>query len=71
MDSQLAQIVNMLKDLQEELGLTYLFTAHDLSMVYHISDRIGVMYLGAMVELGSSEEVKKSSTIHSILIPKH
>ena len=52
-----AQVVNMLKDLQEELGLTYLFTAHDLSMVYHISDRIGVMYLGAMVELGSSEEV--------------
>ena len=52
-----AQVVNMLKDLQSELGLTYLFTAHDLSMVYHISDRIGVMYLGAMVELGSSEEV--------------
>ncbi len=52
-----AQVVNMLKDLQEQLGLTYLFTAHDLSMVYHISDRIGVMYLGSMVELGSSEEI--------------
>ena len=52
-----AQVVNMLKDLQKELGLTYLFTAHDLSMVYHISDRIGVMYLGTMVEIGTSEEV--------------
>ncbi len=55
-----AQVVNMLKDLQKELGLTYLFTAHDLSMVYHISDRIGVMYLGAMVEIGTSEEVFKT-----------
>ena len=52
-----AQVVNMLKDLQEEMGLTYLFTAHDLSVVHHISDRIGVMYLGSMVELGTSEEV--------------
>lgn len=52
-----AQVVNMLKDLQKELGLTYLFTAHDLSMVYHISDRIGIMYLGTMVEIGTSEEV--------------
>lgn len=52
-----AQVVNMLKDLQQELGLTYLFTAHDLSMVHHISDRIGVMYLGSMVELGESEEI--------------
>ena len=52
-----AQVVNMLKDLQQEMGLTYLFTAHDLSMVNHISDRIGVMYLGSMVELGTSEEV--------------
>ena len=43
--------------MQQELGLTYLFTAHDLSMVYHISDRIGVMYLGSMVEIGTSEEV--------------
>ena len=52
-----AQVVNMLKDLQQEMGLTYLFTAHDLSMVHHFSDRIGVMYLGSMVELGTSEEV--------------
>lgn len=52
-----AQVVNMLKELQAKLGLTYLFTAHDLSMVYHISDRIGVMYLGTMVEIGTSEEV--------------
>ena len=55
-----AQVVNMLKDLQQELGLTYLFTAHDLSMVYHVSDRIGVMYLGTMVEIGTSEEVFKA-----------
>ncbi|MEE1087130.1 MAG: oligopeptide/dipeptide ABC transporter ATP-binding protein [Schaedlerella sp.] len=55
-----AQVVNMLKDLQKEQGLTYLFTAHDLSMVYHISDRIGVMYLGSMVEIGTSEDVFKS-----------
>ena len=52
-----AQVVNMLKDLQQQMGLTYLFTAHDLSMVHHFSDRIGVMYLGSMVELGTSEEV--------------
>jgi len=54
-----AQVVNMLKELQEQLGLTYLFTAHDLAMVYHISDRIGVMYLGTIVEIGTSEEVFK------------
>ena len=52
-----AQVVNMLKDLQEKMGLTYLFTAHDLSMVRHISDRIGVMYLGRLVEIGTSTEV--------------
>lgn len=46
-----AQIVNMLEDMQEELGLTYLFIAHDLSVVKHISNRIGVMYLGKLVEL--------------------
>ncbi len=46
-----AQVVNMLEDLQDELGLTYLFITHDLSMVRHISDRIGVMYLGKIVEL--------------------
>ncbi|MFD2209977.1 ABC transporter ATP-binding protein [Virgibacillus halophilus] len=52
-----AQVVNLLKDLQIEKGLTFLFIAHDLSMVKHISDRIGVMYLGNMVELTASEEL--------------
>lgn len=50
-----AQIVNMLEDLQNEFGLTYLFIAHDLSMVKHISDRIGVMYLGKLVEVTDSK----------------
>jgi len=52
-----AQVVNMLEDLQDEFKLTYLFIAHDLSMVKHISDRIGVMYLGKMMEITSSEEL--------------
>lgn len=52
-----AQVVNLLIKLQNELGLTYLFIAHDLSMVKHISDRVGVMYLGTMVELASSENL--------------
>jgi oligopeptide transport system ATP-binding protein len=52
-----AQIINMLEELQEELGLTYLFIAHDLSMVKHISTHIGVMYLGKLVEKGTSDEV--------------
>ena len=52
-----AQVINMLEELQEELGLTYLFIAHDLSMVKHISTHIGVMYLGQMVEKGGSNEV--------------
>ena len=52
-----AQIVNMLEDLQKELGLTYLFISHDLSVVMHISDSIGVMYLGRLVETGPCEEV--------------
>ncbi len=52
-----AQVVNLLKELQDRLGLTYLFIAHDLSMVKHISDRVAVMYLGKMVELAESEEL--------------
>lgn len=52
-----AQVVNMLEDMQDKLGLTYLFIAHDLSIVKHISDRIGVMYLGNLVELVSSKEL--------------
>lgn len=52
-----AQVVNLLIQLQEQLGLTYLFIAHDLSMVKHISDRVGVMYLGHMVELTKSENL--------------
>lgn len=52
-----AQVVNMLEDLQTDLGLTYLFVAHDLSMVRHISKRIGVMYLGRLVEIADSDEL--------------
>jgi len=52
-----AQVVNLLQDLQKELGLTYLFTAHDLSMVRYISNRIGVMYLGSMVEIANSKKL--------------
>ncbi len=52
-----AQVVNLLKDLQKKLGITYLFIAHDLSMVKHISDRIAVMYLGKVMELAASREL--------------
>ncbi|QHT45474.1 dipeptide ABC transporter ATP-binding protein [Bacillus sp. SB49] len=52
-----AQIINLLMDLQEEYGFTYLFIAHDLSVVQYISDRVGVMYLGQMVELTDSDEL--------------
>ncbi|UFJ40355.1 ATP-binding cassette domain-containing protein [Brevibacillus humidisoli] len=54
-----AQVVNLLEDLQAEHGLTYLFIAHDLSMVKHISTRIGVMYLGKLVELATSDTLYK------------
>ncbi len=55
-----SQIVNMLEDMQKDIGLTYLFIAHDLSVVRHISNRIGVMYLGNLVEVGSSKELYKT-----------
>lgn len=58
-----AQVVNLLEELQEELGLTYLFIAHDLSMVRHISTRIAVMYLGKIVEL-ASRDVLFANTLH-------
>ena len=52
-----AQVVNLLKDLQKRMGLTYLFIAHDLSMVRYISERVGVMYLGHIMELANSEDL--------------
>ena len=52
-----AQVVNLMRDLQQELGITYLFIAHDLSMVKYISDRIGVMHLGHIVETGTTDEI--------------
>ncbi|MDP2865003.1 MAG: ATP-binding cassette domain-containing protein, partial [Elusimicrobiota bacterium] len=55
-----AQIINLLQDLQDEFKLTYLFIAHDLSVVEHISSRIAVMYLGNMVELGPGREINKN-----------
>ena len=58
-----AQIINMLKELQKELGLTYVFISHDLSVVKHISDEVGVMYLGSMVEYGSKERIF-NNTLH-------
>lgn len=58
-----SQILNLMKDLQEEFGLTYLFISHDLSVVEHISDRVGVMYLGNLVEVATKEQIFKA--------PKH
>lgn len=52
-----AQIINLMEDLQEEFGLTYMFISHDLSVVRHISDRVGVMYLGKMMELADKKEI--------------
>ena len=56
-----AQIINLLEDLQKDMGLTYLFIAHDLSMVEHISDRIAVMYLGSVVEIAETKELMQRS----------
>jgi oligopeptide transport system ATP-binding protein len=56
-----AQIMNLLQDLQEQLGLTYLFIAHDLAVVRHISDFVAVMYLGRIVEIGTTDEIFKHS----------
>ena len=58
-----AQIINLLRDLQKEMNLTYIFISHDLSVVEHISDKVGVMYLGKMVEFGETEKLFAS--------PKH
>ena len=58
-----AQIINMLKELQRDLGLTYVFISHDLSVVKHISDEVGVMYLGSLVEYGSKERIF-NNTLH-------
>src|SRR6202035_3082481 len=58
-----AQVINLLDELQDEFGLSYVFVAHDLSVVRHVSDRIAVMYLGKIMEVSSSEELY-SKPIH-------
>lgn len=55
-----AQVINLLKDLQDEFNLTYLFISHDLSVVEHISDTVGVMYLGGLVETGETDDIFKN-----------
>ena len=58
-----AQVINMLEDLQKEFGLTYLFISHNLGVVHHISDRVGVMYLGKIVEVGTHDDIYRD-TLH-------
>lgn len=58
-----AQVVNMFEELQEKLGVAYLFIAHDLLVVHHISDRIAVMYLGKMMEIADADELN-ANPIH-------
>jgi oligopeptide/dipeptide ABC transporter ATP-binding protein len=55
-----AQVLNLLRQLQEQLNLTYLFIAHNLAVVAHISDRVGVMYLGKLVEIGDAREITEA-----------
>ncbi|MET8702293.1 dipeptide ABC transporter ATP-binding protein [Kitasatospora sp. NPDC004723] len=57
-----AQVINLLEQLQSDFELSYMFIAHDLSIVRHISDRVGVMYLGKMVEIGTDEEIYENAT---------
>jgi len=57
-----AQVINLFEKLQDEFGLSYVFIAHDLSVVRHISDRVGVMYLGKMVEIGNEQEIYETPT---------
>ncbi|WP_133305784.1 ABC transporter ATP-binding protein, partial [Micromonospora sp. MW-13] len=57
-----AQVMNLLEKLQNELGLSYVFIAHDLSVVRHLSDRVAVMYLGKIVEIGTEDEIYERPT---------
>ena len=60
-----AQVINLLKRLQRERGLTYLFIAHDLSVVRHMADQVAVMYLGRVVEYGTRDEISATPATHT------